>query len=146
MVNQDILEKLRNSLLQGRSLHQAMMELFNAGHPKEEIEEAARVLYYQQYPSQSQKKVPMQAQKPEQEKPSSSQGQVQTKQPQMEANAPKKVEKKYIPQRVSSYGEKQKKSKKVWTILLIILLFILLSSLAVLLIFREQISNLLGFS
>lgn len=41
----DILEGLKNALVKGNTLKQAMMSFYNAGYKKEEIEEAARALY-----------------------------------------------------------------------------------------------------
>ena len=42
MVNQAIFEGLKRAVKKGETLRQAMMSFYNAGYPKEEIEEAAR--------------------------------------------------------------------------------------------------------
>ena len=44
MANEEILGGLKTALERGESMKRAMMTFFNAGYPKAEIEEAARVL------------------------------------------------------------------------------------------------------
>lgn len=51
MVKQEILEGLRNALARGSTLEKAMVSFWNAGYPKEEIEEAAKAL--QEHSSQT---------------------------------------------------------------------------------------------
>lgn len=56
MVREDILGGLRSALARGQSIKQAMMSFYNSGYKKEEIEEAARVLYVEQTKMVSQQK------------------------------------------------------------------------------------------
>lgn len=49
MVRQDILGGLRVALSKGKNLEESMQAFYNAGYPKEEIEEAARALNDQQF-------------------------------------------------------------------------------------------------
>jgi nitrogen fixation/metabolism regulation signal transduction histidine kinase len=43
-LNQEILAGLKNSMSRGESLKDAMMSFYNAGYPRQEIEEAARAV------------------------------------------------------------------------------------------------------
>ena len=96
MVNQDILEGLKNALAKGHSLEHAMTSFHNAGYSNQEIEEAARQLHK---PTHEVQKQPVPKEKPKQvAKP------VETKPTEVKEEQPE--EKKLTKQEVSKYEEK----------------------------------------
>lgn len=131
MVNNDILEGLRNALARGYPLKVSMVSFLNAGYKKEEIEEAARALH--EPPSQPlshpQKTIPKELEKPV-KKPITS-----------EPSKPKPVEAKLEEQKpiqtVSKYQEKPKGNLKL--ILLIIGLFLVIVGLVASILFRNEL-------
>ncbi len=130
MVNHELIEGIRIALSRGYTLEQAMMSFYNAGYPKQEIEEAARVLMY--HPSQPlshpEKTIPEEMKRPVKVLPSAK--------PQIiERLAEKPVEK----QKISTYEEKTEAKGKFVTVLLIVILFIILAMLAGIFIFKKEL-------
>lgn len=131
MINYDLIEGLRIALAKGYTLEQAMMSFYNAGYPKEEIEEAARILLY--HPSQTlthpDKEVPEKLKKPVKALPSTRPA----------TGKPSKEKEKTAA--VSVYGEKEKTKTKAVISILIIILFILLVILGGIIIFKDALIN-----
>jgi len=164
MVNQDILEGLRNALSRGYSLKIAMTSFYNAGYKKQEIEEAARVLH--EHPSHPMshpekpisKEVEKTVKKPLslEHHPQYSKKQVlQTKAKKIsktpsifkkKSETPetkKLIEKKPDKQLISKYEQKQKPKSKFGLILIIIALLIILLGVITVILFREEVLDLI---
>jgi hypothetical protein len=112
MVNEAILEGLKNALAKGESLQSAMQSFMNAGYNSAEVEEASRNLHVPAGFSQQVKFSVTQNAMPV--------------------------------QKVSQYQEKTKTPNKTLIIVLIIFLVVTISSLAGILIFKDEVINLLG--
>lgn len=121
---EEIVDGLKYAVSKGEPLEKAMMSFFNAGYPKEEIEQAARSLNL------------VQAQ--------AAPGQP-TQQTQQEGTG---GQQQGPVQRVSAYGKKPSQSGKVITMILGFVLILLLGILVSVFLFRQEISdfltNLLG--
>ena len=111
MVNQDILEGLKNALAKGHSLEHAMTSFHNAGYSNQEIEEAARQLHK---PTHEVQKQPAPKEKP---KPVAKPVEKHVEEKPAEV---KPEEKKLTKQEVSKYEEKTKPKGKLWLIILIV--------------------------
>ncbi len=152
MVNQEILEGLRNALARGYSLESAMMSFFNAGYKKEEIEEAAGFLH--QHPSHplSHPEKPSSPEALESEQIKKTEKTVSKipykplKQPLKpvpsapSAQAQKPVQ-QVIKKRISEYEPEPSKKIKLKIIILIILLVMLAGAFIGVIIFKEQVIN-----
>jgi len=129
MINYDLIEGLRIALAKGYTLEQAMMSFYNAGYPKEEIEEAARILLY--HPSQilSHPKEPIPE---EMKKPVKGKALPTTK--------PKKFA---LPSRqgVSIYDEEEKSKTKAVISVLVLVLFVLLVALGGIILLKDRLIN-----
>lgn len=136
MVRLDILEGLRQAVSKGEPLRKAMMSFYNAGYPKNDIEEAARALNSPQFQTQT----PQQTQPQQQPQQQSQKGQTPGQQPQ-------KVQQKTQQgptQRVSSYGKKPKTMGTVITFVLVFFLLVLVGTLIGVILFKEELSQLLN--
>ncbi len=150
MVNQEILEGLRNALARGYSLESAMMSFFNAGYKKEEIEEAAGFLH--QHPSHplSHPEKPSSPEALESEQIKKTETETVSKIPYKplkpsvpsapSAQAQKPVQ-PVIKKRISEYEPEPSKKIKLKIIILIILLVILAGAFIGVIIFKEQVIN-----
>jgi len=129
MPNYDLIEGIRLALAKGYSLEQAMMSFYNAGYPREEIEEAARVLiYHPSIPlSHPEKQIPEELKKPVKAIPPS----------EFLIKPSLELEKQII----SKYGEESKTKNKVAIGVLIFLLFILFAALAGIVLFKTELIN-----
>ena len=135
MIDEHIVEGLRQALATGQDLEQAMMSFWNAGYKKEDIEESAR--YLAKHPDQPlshiEKEIPEHMKKPVAKTLPTSM--IKPKPEEKEKSEELKEEK----QKISKYEEKTKPKGRVVTILLIVFLIILLCALAGIFIFREQL-------
>ena len=171
VVNQDIVSGLRAALERGQSLRSAMISFFNAGYPREEIEDAARALIEfgtnpnaeptQVTPSVSNQIQPVRTQ-PAQPKPQKPQPQSQPapKVPQVQQpmqNIPSvrpvqpsplqkmKEEAKAKPaQKISGYGTPRKRKGSLTIIILILLLVIFVGLLISIFLFKQQLIDWLS--
>lgn len=127
MINYDLIEGLRIALAKGYTLEQAMMSFYNAGYPKKDIEEAARVLLY--HPSQTlthpEKPIPEHIKKPAKALPSQ--------------KPSKPLE--GTPRTISVYDEAAKTRTKATISVLILVLFVLLIALGGIIIFKDALIN-----
>lgn len=116
---EEIADGLKYAVSKGEPLEKAMMSFFNAGYPKQEIEQAARSLNLIQTQA-----APGQPQPTQQggQQPQGQQGPVQ---------------------RVSSYGKKPSQSGKAITMILGFVLILLLGILVSVFLFRQEISDFL---
>ena len=130
MVKEEILEGLRYAIAKGESLPKAMMSFYNAGYSKQDIEEAARVLQSPQLPQIQQTTQPIQ--QPVKQR-------IQRPPPQQI----RKTTRTPVVQRVSSYGEKQKRGKALMFVL-VFFLIILFGILIAVLLFRDELAEFLG--
>ncbi len=129
MPNYDLIEGIRLALSKGYTLEQAMMSFYNAGYPKEDIEEAARILlYHPSHPlSHPEKPVPEDFKKPAKALPPSKPG---------------KLLEEEEKQKISKYEEPASKTKNnILIIFLIFLLFLIFGTLAGIIIFKNELIN-----
>lgn len=169
VINQDIVSGLRAALERGQSLRSAMISFFNAGYPREEIEDAARALIEfgtnpnaeptQVTPSVSNQIQPVRTQ-PAQPKPQKPQPQVAPKVPQAiqqpMQNIPSrqaqpsplqkmKEEAKAKPaQKISGYGTPRKRKSSLTIIILILLLVVFVGLLISIFLFKQQLIDWLS--
>ncbi|GIU68641.1 MAG: hypothetical protein KatS3mg001_491 [Candidatus Pacearchaeota archaeon] len=151
MVKEELVEGIRLALSKGESLEKAMMTFFNAGYPREEIEEAAKYAQSQQLYSQFQLQLQAQSQtQTTQQKKSETQKDKKTeeqKQPINQLTTTNFMQSsqgtQQVIQRVSEYGTK-KKSGKGLTIFLFSLLFLLIALLVFIILFREKVISFFG--
>jgi ATP-dependent Zn protease len=158
MVKEELVEGIRLALSKGETLDKAMMTFFNAGYPKEEIEEAAKYAQSDQLYSQFQmqlqqtaarqttiKKTTIQANTTSSQQ--TTQSSIQNTQPTSQQLSQQQLttttsqqlfQQPIVVQRVSEYGSK-KKSGKGLTIFLFVLLFLLIGFLVFIFLFREKI-------
>lgn len=129
MPNYDLIEGIRLALSKGYTLEQAMMSFYNAGYPKEEIEEAARILLY--HPSQilshPEKPIPGEFKQPIKALPPS-----------------RHLEESFAEfekQKISKY-EEGKTTNNIAIISLIFILFLVFAALAGIIIFKDELINL----
>jgi len=147
MVKEEILEGLKVALAKGQSLRSAMMSFYNAGYLKEEIEEAATIVYTTKISSTPTQTTPQQVNKPTTPTQTS---QTQTQSPGQISYRPEQKVKpltqkpKKVIQRVSEYEESPNKLGTAITIILVSLLLILLGVLAVIFLFKDEILVLLN--
>ena len=149
MINQSILEGLKRATEKGEPLRRAMMSFYNAGYPKEEIEDAARALKMQTIQEE-----PIQTinQKINSEKKSSDTTLNQPQKVSGYGNSGERLQNRTIQkfqepeknlsentQKISNY--EQPKKSKFWIIFLIIILLIFMSGLILFIFFKEQILN-----
>jgi len=129
MPNYDLIEGIRLALSKGYTLEQAMMSFYNAGYPKDEIEEAARILLY--HPSQilshPGKPIPEEFKKPIKALPPCT----------CLAEPVAETEKS----RISQYGQDYKTANNIAITALIVVLFLVLAALAGILIFKNELIN-----
>jgi hypothetical protein len=136
MINAEIYEGIRLGMLKGQSLKQAMMSFYNAGYPKNEIEEAARALQLQQFQQTTQPgyQPPMQSVQPREKLNSN----LNIKQANENNSAQHQNQIQQPMQRISSYGEQpQEKKSNIVIILLAIILIMLIGILASAFIFKD---------
>lgn len=173
MLNQSILEGLKQALAKGESLREAMMSFYSAGYDKKDIEEAARALHMQE-PLYRVEQHPIVSEKPiKQLKPLTQQPHYET--PEKIITEEKEVFKKeivktplpsfdtptepkffkpqpYHPdlkegfyQHVSGYTQKKPNPNKKLFILLLTLFFLcLLGVLAAVIFYKEQVTELIN--
>ena len=162
MVSQDILGGLKVALAKGKSLEETMQAFYNAGYPKEEIEEAAKMVHQQQMPPLARPpqqifqknisppvKPKLNLPAPRPYSPSINQKNILQnspmqpkpiiKQPSFQALSPKPMQK----QIVSSYDHKQFKFDFV-TLVLVIILLVLLGVLAAVFFYKDQLISFLN--
>lgn len=146
MVKTELVEGLKMAIAKGESLESAMSSFYNAGYTKDEIEEAAMAM---QFPSTSpelssddlRRLYEKTAQKP-QGLPPPLQKPVATAMPkQLPTGLPPPPK---VIQQVSNYDIKPSRSGTTITIILVALLLILLGVLAAVILFKDQLSNLLN--
>ncbi len=136
MVKQEIVEGLRLATSKGESLQEAMMSFFNAGYSKEDIENAAKVLY-----SSRTKETQNSSDK---QSPQNAQGDKSSLKPKPLNQRQEPSKKPKVIQRVSNYDEPPKQPRKILTIILIIILIILFGALIGIFLFRESLMNFFG--
>lgn len=168
MVKEYLIYGLKMAVSRGESLESAMNSFYNAGYSKDDIEEAAMALVTP--PDQQGMQAPMQPRPmpvrmlpPMQKKPlppppsrpsqpaqkEQEQQQQQEKKP-MGKPLPPPPGRKALPPpvkvmpRVSGYEGRIKKPSMAITVVLIILLLLLLGILAAVILFKDQLSGLLG--
>ena len=134
MVKEELLEGLKVALSKGESLQKAIMSFFNAGYPKEEIEEAAGLL---EAPSISLNQ-PLLQTNPFLQSAQIQQGYYSPGQPQLKQF---KKSSQAI-QRISGYGEAPRKTGTLVTVILVSLLVLLVGVLAAVFLFKDELSNL----
>lgn len=154
MVSQDILGGLKVALAKGKPLEETMQAFYNAGYPKEEIEEAARMLNQQPFPQQSQaqqlikKNMPIQPSpqlKPTPQLPPPVQQQAImqpkpiVKQPSFQPLSQRPVQR----QVVSSYDHKPSTFDPI-TVILVIILLVLLGVLTAVFFYKDQLISFLN--
>ncbi len=127
MVKEEILEGLKMAIAKGEPLRKAMMSFYNAGYPKEDIEESARALQIPQIPQTQTKPVQQPLQTPTQPK------QVYQKIP-----APVQIP---VVQRVSGYGEKPSRLSTIMIFVLVFFLLFLFGVLVAVFLFKEELSQ-----
>jgi hypothetical protein len=142
MVNQIILDGIKQAVSRGQTLQQAMQSFFNAGYTKEEIQESARQFQVEQ------SRVPVQITQPQKiilpivQKPVSvAKNPVLISQPAIQ-NSPQKFIPPQTIQRVSNYPTEApiKKGVSLGIILVLAFFLLLLSGLLVAtLLFKSQI-------
>ena len=134
MAREDIVAGLKSALAKGESLKQAMITFYNAGYNREDIQEAARALQSDQLTQGIvQPQIPIQPQ----QQPTQTQQQIQQPQAiQSQVQQPTQ-------QRVSGYG-KPKKTGRTLIITLVVVLSLLLGLLAVIFIFKDQLTDILN--
>ena len=134
MAREDIVAGLKSALAKGESLKQAMITFYNAGYNREDIQEAARALQSDQLTQGIvQPQIPIQPQ----QQPAQTQQQIQQPQAiQPQVQQPTQ-------QRVSGYG-KPKKTGRTLIITLVVVLSLLLGLLAVIFIFKDQLTDILN--
>ncbi|MGA2130203.1 MAG: hypothetical protein ABSG05_01125 [Candidatus Pacearchaeota archaeon] len=140
MVKEELIEGLRLAVSKGEPLEHAMATFYNSGYKQEDIEEAAASINQPLSP-QAYAAI-QQAQTVPKQNPQPTQGSL-TQQP----IKPLVQQIPQVVQRVSNYGtpaKKPKSSSTVITIVLVVFLVLLLGVLAALIIFKNQISSLLG--
>lgn len=142
MIDEVILEGLKQALSRGEPLKRAMVSFYNAGYKKEEIEEAANSL---QMPSVEQSlQTEQQTKEQFQEKSDgeinniASMGEIRTKSPaQMRSYQPVQTQRTSI-QRVSNY-ENGSSTEKIVIIVLIFFLIVLVGMLATIFFFKQEL-------
>lgn len=154
MVSQDILGGLKVALAKGKSLEETMQAFYNAGYPKEEIEEAARMLNQPPAIPQSQAQQPMQKKMPvlpgmqvkptpqlppPVQQPAVMQPKPVVKQPSFQPLSQRPVQR----QVVSSYDHKPSTFDPI-TVILVIILLVLLGVLAAVFFYRDQLISFLN--
>lgn len=137
MVNQEILEGIKNAMSRGESLRNAMMTFYNSGYPKWEIEEAARIIQSQRMSVQ--------------QRPGYSQ-QIQTSSTQpIQPIQQQRVQQGNV-QRVSNYGKQINppspgmSKEKIFIFILIFILLLLIGVLIGVFIFKENIIDFFNSS
>lgn len=149
MVREDILGGLKLALTKGQSLESAMQSFYNAGYKKEEIEEAARAIYYT-ISSQPSQLVQTKQQQVQEKKQSKDEVNIQpslVKVPQVPVTpvSPPPMSQRHLQsQQVVSNYEHPKKRVDFVAILLIIILLILLGVLAAVFFFKPQLVDFLN--
>jgi len=141
-MNEDIFGSLKWAVARGQSLQEAMMSLFNAGYPKQEIEEAARALQSGQI-SQQPNPIQQTSQPQQTQQSTSPQQYSQPVYKQFIQKIDQTIQPK-TPQKVSEYTPQQPTKKKFFVVLLIIILIILLGMLIATFLFKNQIADILG--
>ena len=170
MAKEEIIGGLRAALSKGDSLQKAMMSFFNAGYPKEDIEEAARYLNspqlsgqpsaptqpFAQTPTPQAQPAPPQIPQIQSDLPQTPTPQVQPtpfQNPQTPPTSPPLTSGTYplltsqqsssseVVQRVSGYGEKKKSSGKTATIVLVVVLLILIGILVSVFLFKDKLAE-----
>jgi len=133
MAVDEIVEGLRLAVSKGEPLEKAMTTFYNSGYKKEDIEQAAAAI--SQFPAFSQVQSPVGFQQPMQ---------IGQQNPMPSQLNPLIKPQPTNQQRVSDYKAKPKGIGTLFTVILIVLLFLLLGGLAALILFKDQISSLLG--
>lgn len=145
MVNEDIFEGLKVGVSRGEPLSRAVQSFYNAGYPKNEVDEAAHFLQSyggtnpnipQQQPMQQKQQMPQ----PPKTQQVPSQPPIQNQQP---SQQPVQKPKTQNVQNVSNY-ELKKPYNNALIAGIIIALVILLGTLVSLVMFREQLVQMLN--
>lgn len=164
MVSQDILGGLKIALARGKSLEETMQAFYNAGYPKEEIEEATRLLHTTHGSIPPPRTIQPPQQKNAQQiqlqlnpasqlstpKPNIQQAVIQNpvmaqqpapviRQPSFQQLSPRPL----TPQLVSSYDHKPSKIDPI-TIILVVVLLVLLGVLGAIFFYKDQLINFLN--
>ena len=131
MVKDELVEGIKRGMAGGETMEVSMNTFYNAGYPKGDIEEAAMavqsyILSHQKHTAILPKKMPEKIIKP-------------LPNPKQELPKPSKVI-----QRASNYEKKPSKTGTAITIILVAILLVLLAILAAVILFKDQLSNLLN--
>lgn len=137
MVREDILEGLKLAVSKGESLKHAMISFYNAGYTRAEIQEAAQALQQGHTVQTAQPQVQQPA---AQTQPTTQEQQVIQEQKPLEP----KEKLKSAKQVVSKYGKKKKKAGTALVIILAVFLALLIGVVVLLIIFKDQLTNLLN--
>ncbi|MDP3987511.1 MAG: hypothetical protein Q8P81_04780 [Nanoarchaeota archaeon] len=143
MPKEDIIEGLRSALSKGETLDSAMMSFFNAGYPREEIEEAARFMQAPQIPSGVQQPQPSTQPTPTQPVQGQPTPVTSGNQGYQQINQISPSPMPAPAQKVSAYGTPKSSGKGI-TIALVLILLVLLGILVSVFLFREQLANFLN--
>ncbi len=145
MARIELVEGIRYAVKKGDSLKDAMMSFFNAGYPKEEIEDAARIIQAEQNGYASEANVITQ------EKPLEQATKIESKPLESEKKETEDSSlEEYIPsaptvnQKVSDYSSekiKMKSNRKFLLIFLFAMLAVLGISITILLLFKDMFSS-----
>jgi hypothetical protein len=157
MVREELVEGMKMAIEKGQALKAAMMAFFNAGYPKEEIEEAAREVQRQDMAVQKPKEIPISSAPTD-----SAAGKFQKLPQQNEvpspplseiASKPQKPMKMLEPgqlkpgskQKISDYGNGSQKPRKNFVIIfLIILLVFFVGLLVAIFLLKDELIGLLA--
>ena len=127
MVNEAILEGLKRAVKKGETLRQAMMTFYNAGYPRKEIEQAARL-----FQAERAREKELQMQQAQGIQPA-----IQQKKPIEQKTPEGKIQK--ISPKVSDYGAPKKDSGLVVIIILSLILVFLIACLIGVFAFKTEI-------
>lgn len=158
MSKEDILGGIKNAVSRGWTLKDAMQSFYNAGYPKEEIDQAAREFLSQNSPNnkpvQNQQTQPQKQIQPQQIIPSPPQPSVKPFIPQQtfssmqsaQSNQPIQSNQTNTPMQTQKPEIQQSNGKFGWIVFLIILLVALIGLAVVLFIFKDRIIELINSS
>jgi len=155
MPKEEIVEGLKAAIARGESLNRAMMSFYNSGYPKQDVEDAARIVDSPQLP-QTQISQPQQFNSPIQQNPQNLQVQNEELKAQPETHyAPKPSYPQYESQsqqfqplqqpqtiqKVSNYGGKPSFLGAVAIFVLVFFLLVLVGFLIAVFLFKEELAG-----
>lgn len=144
MINQMIVEGIRNGIKRGQSLRQAMISFYNAGYSRQDIEDSARTLQSQLQSVQiSQTKTPSTNQTPQLLKTPVQNISSYISQNSLQQNSPALSQKPIQRQSISSYTYSKESffESKGLVIFLLFILILCLGGLVAVLFFKQELVN-----